>query len=169
MAIRVKCACGWVFDIDDQSAGQLMQCPGCGNTVQIPSAGFSPERAPVQEAGQLERLRSRSANALGCGIGGLVVYIICFFVAVFIGQSLEGRRLAEPDPGAAILPVVLLLAGVTLSILAIVFGAKGIKRENTRNRGSAIAGLVMGIVGASLGATCGLSTLAYIFIGTSRL
>lgn len=36
MAIAVKCRCGTVYNLRDEYAGQWVQCPRCGQTMQVP-------------------------------------------------------------------------------------------------------------------------------------
>ena len=153
MAVRVTCSCGHVFDVDDQFAGQALPCPSCGNSVQVPAAGPVPQAVPVGPSPSLMRLQSRSTNGMRFGIYALVAFFVAGILAMIMGQLNRGQ--GDPaDSTAAIVFLVLDVAGMTLSILAIIFAAQGMKQENTVNRGSAIAGLVMGITGAVLGTSC---------------
>lgn len=37
MAIEVKCRCGTVYNLRDEYAGQWVQCPRCGQSMQVPA------------------------------------------------------------------------------------------------------------------------------------
>lgn len=37
MAIEVKCRCGTVYNLRDEYAGQWVQCPQCGQSMQVPA------------------------------------------------------------------------------------------------------------------------------------
>jgi len=151
MSMQVTCSCGQKLELDDELAGQIVQCPTCQKKFTTPV----PQRVTVGDGlGQkalLERMRSRAEQSLRFGIFALVLYIALGIIAGIIGQSGKG------EPASPLVGIVFLLAvfaAVTLSILAIVFGVQGRKAENTRNRGSGTAGMILGIVGACLGACC---------------
>lgn len=41
MALEVKCSCGEVLHVAEQSAGKRVKCPECGKSVQVPGGGAS--------------------------------------------------------------------------------------------------------------------------------
>ena len=86
----------------------------------------NPEQNAAPETAPVASAKGISIAALICGILGIVgsfIEVVCYFTLI-------------------------------LAILCIIFGAKGIKKAKAsgENKGLAVAGLVLGIIGTSFGA-----------------
>jgi len=109
------------------------------------------------------KLAKQASAGLWCGILALVFFI--FFGAAALVGTLPVKTGPGPQvqPSMAVEIVLLACSGlsVVFSIAAVVLGALGRRSGNVTNRGSAIAGLVMGIVTLSF-YLCNLALLLVI-------
>jgi DNA-directed RNA polymerase subunit RPC12/RpoP len=100
---------------------------------------------------------ARAANAgLTCGVFGLGLFLVLFFLFMSLVSHHPSRDSAR---GVAAVSLLIVLASFILSLLGVVFGARGMSPVNDYNRGMGIAGLVCGIVGLVLNCFCGLALL----------
>ena len=92
-----------------------------------------PAKSELKSGKSDEKISQKSLIGFGCGVGAIVIDVICFLIAV-------GTVSYAPLAG--------LIVGLALGILGIVFGTQGIKDyKSSRNTPS----LVFGIVGAATG------------------
>jgi len=130
--IRFVCDCGKSLEAQDESGGRLMRCPQCGRDLQVPSdaVGVHADAPPEQRYANRPR-PDRDWD--------------------------DGPRAAPPVSGKAIAALILgvlsllggmLVTGVPATILG-VLGLRDAGRGRVRGKGMAVAGLVLGIVGAA--------------------
>ncbi|MBM4032394.1 MAG: hypothetical protein FJ291_11480 [Planctomycetes bacterium] len=162
MAIDFACGCGKWLQVDEQYGGKQAKCPSCGRLVTVPlapaalaAASPGPPPVPSHYPGQrhtsyaeAERFRKVSTTALWTGILGCVAPILGFLISMMAAAS--AHRYRGPSPELGILVLLLFVAGAGMSITGIITGAMGMKQDNTRYKGQAIAGLVTGIVGTCI-------------------
>lgn len=183
--MRVTCSCGQTLEIDNAFAGRVAQCPACQKSFVVPpppdlAAPLPPAVPPVpaamppwpvpaaapQESDALrDRLQKLATAALVCGIASLVVYLVVFVILAYIGQDQQSKHISQADAplGASIASILLSLIALALSIVAIACGQKGRKPANTRNRGVGLAGMILGIIGASVSTCCfGLFAIGFV-------
>lgn len=189
--MRVTCSCGQILEIDAVFAGRVAQCPACQKSFVVPLPSSMPAPTPPaatpgpaavppwpaaptpapQDPTALSRLRKLATAALVCGISSLAVYLVVFVILVVIGQDQKPGRLAQADAplGASLAAILLSMAALALSIVAIACGHKGRKPANTSNRGTGLAGMILGIIGASISACCfGLFAIGFVIgLGTA--
>jgi hypothetical protein len=48
MAIEMTCTCGLTYTVDDDMAGRITHCTGCGKALQVPPPGFDPSSSQVR-------------------------------------------------------------------------------------------------------------------------
>ena len=161
MAMKVTCSCGQGLEIDAQLAGQIIQCPACQKQFMAPAPQAGCVTGGVQQDAVLGQMQQRAVRSLVFGSLALGLYLILCIIAYIIGAN---ERRGEPGPIMSIMFLILVFVAVTCSILAIVLGVKAKSPANTRNRGLAITGMIMGIVGACLGGCC-LGIMAFGAIG----
>ena len=186
--MRVTCSCGQVLEIGNEYAGRTAQCPACQKSFTVPTpaaevpgdatAAAATSLPPLSQQplpaidtraqqALLDRLQGRATGALICGVLSMVCYLVVFIILAIIGQQQEAAhgKTLEPPLVASIVVIFLSLVATILSIVSIAFGIQGKKPENTRNRGIGLAGMIVGIVGASLSACCLLFFLVMFGIG----
>ena len=154
MSFQIRCSCGKVLSVKEEDAGKTGQCPACGSRFAIPQAAGPPPGAQTSHApgppdpALSRKLETQAKIGLICGLCSALLGAALFGVAYYVGSHFQvpGPRPPEPPIAAALVMFGCCIAGIVTSILAIVFSGLGLRRGNTTNRGSAVTGLVLGIL-----------------------
>jgi len=173
MPIKFQCSCGQSYQVGDEYAGRKVKCTRCGK-VQVVPGGAPPDAAPPLVASVASpqpggygapapvpgpgSFNGKARASLILGIASLALMAIIIVIMLVMGSG-GGPRSVSTAKTVAIIFLILLAISAGTGITAIVLGAITMKPQNTQTRGSAIAGLVTGIVGTALCGTCGLLVL----------
>lgn len=89
-----------------------------------------------------EKMQRSAISGLTCSLVGMGLFVFSFFLGVIMVETRRGTA-AE---GLIHLFLLCLLGSFTLGMMGVISSSRGMAPENTKNRGSAISGLVCGIL-----------------------
>ena len=131
--IKIKCdKCDRTIEVDNDKAGQKVECPSCGDTNVVPSrqdravaAGFPPDSGPEQRVLIVRESMFRAHPIL-----------VTFLFVVFIGGVIGGIAMAATGiglPGAIPTWILAAAAGIWLGIWKILTYGHTLEITNKRS------------------------------------
>jgi hypothetical protein len=78
-----SCACGHEFDVDDDLAGGITNCPRCGKAVEVPGLRDAAWRV-LQVATAAAGAAATAAAFLAWGAAGALATALCFAAAAWL-------------------------------------------------------------------------------------